>query len=56
MNNKELIGKFYRNYFWVLLALLLLSIYDSTIKSREIEEQKIHIANLIEVIDRYGQK
>tara|TARA_B100001094_G_C17804894_1_gene610928 strand:+ start:316 stop:486 length:171 start_codon:yes stop_codon:yes gene_type:complete len=56
MKTNELIRRFYRNYFWVLLAFLLLSIYDSRVKAKEIEAQKLEISNLIERLNNNGKE
>ena len=42
-SNEELIQRFYRNWFWILLVFLIFSIYDSRVKAREIEHIKYEL-------------
>ena len=50
--NIELIQRFYRNWFWIVLIFLIFSIYDSRVKAREIE----HIKYELLICEKNGQE
>ena len=42
-DKEEIVQRFYRNWFWIVLIFLIMSIYDSKVKDREIIDLKEEI-------------